>query len=155
MFCKFLDRSDLILFRDSIFDNLIDCMRIGDIVNSSDIIALFEYEVTVVQYICQESMSFHIDLQDTLHIHEFYIIDEEDTRMNEYDRLFSDKHGPTEIVDKIQYELEKDIVDCDYEYRKEDIITKIMRKVSSVKIGYPYEYSEGYQKKEEFGRLEK
>jgi hypothetical protein len=100
-------------------------------------------------------MTFHIDLQDTFHIHEFYIIDEEDTRMDEYDRLLCDEHSPTEIVDKIQYELEKDIVDRDDEYGKEDKITKIMREVSSVKVGYPYEYSEGYQKKEKFGRLEK
>ena len=62
-------------------DNLIDAVRIPEIVNTPDIIALFEDEVSVIEYTCEESVFLYINLENTLDIHELYVIYEYETRM--------------------------------------------------------------------------
>ena len=82
------------------------------IVYFSHIIALLEDDMSIVEHIGYETVTFNIHFQYTLHIHEFDIIHEQETRMDEYDGIFSDEHNSTKIINRIEYELEKDIVDC-------------------------------------------
>jgi hypothetical protein len=62
-------------------------MWMWHIVDGPYIIALFEKDVSEIQYICEESMSFDIDLEYTLHIHKLDIIDQYKTRVDEDDRM--------------------------------------------------------------------
>lgn len=120
-----------------------------------DIVALFEEEVSIVQYIREEPMSLDIDLQYTFHIHEFDIIDEEEARMDEYHCMIRDEHNTSEIVYTVQYELDKKVIHCHEEDREENIVAKIRRKNSSVCEKYPHEENRRYKEKEKLRRHEK
>jgi hypothetical protein len=128
---------------------------IGDIVYFPDIVALFEEEVSIVQYIREESMSLDIDFQDTLHIHEFDIIDEEEARVDEYNRMICHEHNTTKIVYTVQYELDKKVIHCHEEDREEYVVTKIRRKNSSVREKYPHEENRRNEEEEKLRRHEK
>ena len=82
MFCYILDRANFIFFRNPLLDLLIDRVWIGNIVNPSNLISLLENEVSIIQDISKESMSFDIYLENTLHIHEFDVINQNETRMD-------------------------------------------------------------------------
>lgn len=101
LFRHLLNRSHTIFFRDSILDQLVDCVWMGNIVDSADIISLFEDKVSITQYVTYESMSFDIDLQNTFHIHELDIIDEEETRMDEEDSMLRYEHQSSKIIDRV------------------------------------------------------
>ena len=59
-------------------NQIIYLIREWYIVYPANIIALFDEEISIVEYIGKESVSFDIELEDTLHIHEFDIIDKEE-----------------------------------------------------------------------------
>lgn len=101
VFRHVLDGSHVIFFRDSILDQLIHRVRMGDIVDSADIISLLEDEVSIIQDIANESMSFDIDLQNTFHIHELDIIDEQEARMDEEDGMLRYEHQSSKIIDRV------------------------------------------------------
>jgi hypothetical protein len=128
---------------------------IWDIVDFPDVVALFEEEMSVVEYICHEPMTFDIYLQYALHIHEFDIIDEEETRMDKYHCMIRDEHNTSEIVYAVQYELDKKVIHCHEEDREEYIVTKIRRKNSSVCEKYPHEENRRNKEKEKLRRHEK
>ena len=154
MFRHILDRSDIILFRDTILDHLINRVWMGNIVYSPNIIPLLEDEVSITQDIADQPMSFDIDLQDTLHIHEFDIIDEEEARMDEEDRMIRYEHEPSEVVDRVHDQLEKYIIHRHQENRKDDEIAQITRKYSLILIDDPYEESYWDEEKEKFRGFE-
>lgn len=114
MFCEFLDVGDTIFFFwEPILDHLVDWMWLGNKVHFSNVISLFEEEVSIVKYVCNETMPFDIDFDDTFHIHEFYVINEEEACVDKDNSVLWDEHNSSIVVYRIQCELEKDIIDTD------------------------------------------
>ena len=126
----------------------------GNIVDSADIISLFEDKVSITQYITYESMSFDIDLQYAFHIHEFDIIDEQEARMDEEDSMIRYEHQTTKKIDRIHDQLEKNIIHRNQEDREDHEIAKVTREYSLISVDDPYEEGNGNEEKEKFRSLE-
>lgn len=151
MFRFFLDDIfDFLSFWNSILDYLINRMCMRNIVHFSDIISLFEYEMSIVQYICDDSMTFHINFYDAFHIHEFDVIDQEEARMDKNNRMITHEHDSSIIINSIQNELKKNIIDSQKKNRKYDEIAKIRWEDSAILGKNPNKKSEWNKKKYEF-----
>jgi len=87
-------------------------------VYTPDIIALLEYEVSIVQDAREESMFFYVNLQDTLDIHEFYIIDEYEARVCYDDGFMTHEQYASVKIYDTKYNLHKEIIDSDDECRQ-------------------------------------
>jgi hypothetical protein len=118
-------------------DNLVYPMRISEIVDSSDIVPLFEYQVPIVEDAREESVLLYINLEYTLQVHELYVIDEDQARMHYNDRFFAHEHRASIEVDNVQYNLYEEIIDRDEECWEEYMIAKIRRKNPSIFIKNP------------------
>lgn len=130
-----------------LFYSIIYSIRKGKIVNFSYIISLFYDEISVVQDICYESMSFDIQLENAFCVDEFYVIYENKRSMSDDDTQFTNDHNLSIEIDSFKYNTKEEVVYTEYKYGENDIITQISRKNISVRERYPY-YNR-YQKKKE------
>lgn len=130
-------------------DNLIYLVWISEVVDTPDIIALFEEEVPIIEHTCHESVLLYIDLEDALDIHELYIIDEYETRVYDDNSTITHEHQSSVEANEIEYNLHKNIVDRQYECWEKYIVTKIRRKHVLVLIKYPCQYPKRYEEQHE------
>lgn len=79
--------------------------------DTSNVITLFENEVSVVQDTCEKSVFFYIYLEYALDIEEFNIIDEDEACMSNDNRFFTNKHNSTIEIYDVYYYLHKEIID--------------------------------------------
>lgn len=100
-------------------------------------------------------MSLYINFDDTFHIHKFYIIHQEETRMDKNNGMITHKHDSTEIINRIQNELKKNIINREEKNGEHDEIAEIWWKDSSVLCKNPDEKPEWNQEKYEFRWHEK
>lgn len=137
------------LSRHMCLDNLIDTMRVSEVVDTTYLVPLFEEEMPIIEYTSEESVLFYIDLEYALDIHELYIIDEYEARMDDDNSALAYEHQSPIEAHKIQYYLHKNIVHREDQCRKEYIVTKIWWEHVLVLIKYPCQYPKRYEKKYE------
>ncbi len=156
MLCAVLDFFlECSFYGHMVLDGIIDVVGLWYVVNLSYFISLFEYEVAIIQDVCQKSMPFDIDFEESFHIHVFDIIDEEKARMYEYDRVFCYEENPSSIVDTIEDQASKNIIHSDEERREEDIGTEFTRKHHIVSIKYIDQNPDRYERNDKFRRHKK
>ncbi len=112
-------------------------MRKRQVVDTSYIIALLDDDITIIEDIREESVSFDIELQNTLCIDEFYVIDEEKWCVSNDDTRSSDEHNLPKKIYAIENNLQEKIIDTEYEKRKKNIVTHVNREDIFVLEGYP------------------
>lgn len=130
-------------------DNLIYFMWVSEVVDTSDIIPLLEEEMPIIEYACEESVLLYIDLEDALDVHELYIIDEYEARMDDDNSTIAHEHQSPIEANEVEYNLYKNIIYRQYECREEYIVTKIRRKHILVLIKYPCQYPKRYEEEHE------
>lgn len=111
MFCIFLDMTYVIISWNFVFDDLVDRMRSRYEVYFPNIISLLEQEMPVVQYIGEKPVTLYIDLENTFHIHEFDVINEEKTRVNKYDFMLGYEHNPPKEINGLEDQSQENVVD--------------------------------------------
>ncbi len=122
------------------FYRIVYLKRMREVVYAPYVIALFYDEVTKIKGICEESMSLDIELEYTLGIDEFDVINEEKRCMWDHDALSSYEHDLPIEINPIQNDLEEDIIDATDDDRDKDVVAEIREEKIFVLDWHPEKY---------------